>query len=98
MFHKWILTSKSVNDYAWMTIAIVEQWDNAVLGVGIMASEDNTSDNNSSLKTLIKFIEPHEHFFVWNNTGSLSEHLELKNILTTVYDFTGKLPSPPAAK
>ena len=70
--------SKSVDDKAWMTIAIVEQQHNqlnAGLGLRIMPSgaEDNTNDTTFLQSTPESFLTewPKRRFFVWASVKEL---------------------------
>ena len=82
--------SKSVNDKAWMTIAIVEQQHNAGLRIMPSGAEDNTSDTIFLHFTLIHFIEPTESFFDWMTKRRFFVWASGKELLAMRYDYTGK--------
>ena len=84
--------SKSVNDKAWMTIAIVEQQHNAGLSLRIMPSgaEDNTS-YTTFLQFKLWFILLSLLKVSWLSDQTQVLRLSIcKEILAMCYDYTGK--------
>ena len=81
--------SKSVNDKAWMTIAIVEQQHNAGLRIMPSGAEDNTSDT-TCLQFKLWFSLLSLPKVSWLSDQMQVLRLSVKELLAMCYDYTGK--------